>query len=72
MAGIYEKYQQVQQPAPQQNNIGFFQRLLEFKKSFTGDPQQMVMNLLSSGQITQEQYNQAAQQANQLYTTFKL
>lgn len=38
----------------------------KFRASFTGDPRQEVQKLLNSGQLTQEQYNQLAQQAQQM------
>lgn len=47
-----------------QNNI--VQRFLQFKKSFSGNPQMMVQQLLNSGKVSQERYNQAVQMANQL------
>jgi vancomycin permeability regulator SanA len=47
-----------------QNNI--FQRFMEFKKSFRGNPQQQVQELLNSGKVSQAQYNQAVQMAQQL------
>ena len=46
-------------------------QLLQFKNSFTGNPQQMIQNMLNSGKITQAQLNQYAQQANQIYSQFK-
>lgn len=49
-----------------QNNTGlagFLQRLNNLKQTFHGDPNQKIMEMLNSGQITQEQYNRAAQQA---------
>ena len=45
--------------------IGFFQALQQLK-SKGGDPNQMIQNMLSSGQITQEQYNNAVQMAQQI------
>ena len=42
------------------------QEFMKFKQSFTGNPQQQVQQLLNSGKISQEQYNQAVQMANQL------
>lgn len=42
------------------------QRLQQFKNSLRGDPQEEVQKLLNSGKITQQQYNQAVQQANAL------
>ena len=46
-------------------------QLLQFKKSFSGDPQQMIQGMLNSGRISQAQLNQYAQQANQIYSQFK-
>lgn len=46
-------------------------QLLQFKKSFSGDPQQMIQGMLNSGKISQAQLNQCAQQANQIYSQFK-
>lgn len=54
-----------QQP---QDNI--LQRFNEFKKTFQGDPKQQVQQLLDSGRVTKEQYDQAVQMANQLYRQF--
>lgn len=36
------------------------------------DPQQFVQNMLSSGQITQEQFEQAKQKASELQNMLKL
>ena len=41
------------------------QQFNQFKNSFRGDPKQMVMNMLSSGQITNPQLQQAMQMARQ-------
>lgn len=38
----------------------------KFKESFRGDAQQEVQNLLISGRMTQQQYNQLAQTAQQM------
>ena len=43
------------------------QQLMNFRKTFTGNPQQMVQSMINSGRISQEQVNQLAQQANQIY-----
>ncbi len=56
-------YQQLN-PAPRNNLINQF---LEFRKTFTGNPQQMVQNMLNSGKISQDQLNRYAQQANEIY-----
>lgn len=47
------------------------QKFLQFKKTFSGNPQQMVQNMLNSGKISQSQLNQYAQKANQLYEQLK-
>ena len=41
------------------------QRFQQFQKMFTGDPRQQVQQLLDSGKVTQQQYNQAVQMAKQ-------
>ena len=58
-------YQQLNAtPAPNNNMM---QQFLEFKKTFNGNPQQIIQNMLNSGKLTQDQLNQYVQQANQLY-----
>ncbi len=49
--------------------LGFFQDLQQLK-SKGGDPNQMIQNMLNSGQITQEQYNAAVAKAEQLQQIF--
>ena len=41
------------------------QRFQQFRQMFTGNPQQKVQELLNSGKVTQQQYNQAVQMAQQ-------
>lgn len=55
-----------QQMMPQipQNNV--MQRFMQFRQQFRGNPQEQVQQLLNSGRITQAQYDQAVQMANQL------
>ena len=48
----------------------FMQRLNYLKQTFKGDPNQKIQELLNSGKVTQEQYNQAVQQANQIKKMF--
>lgn len=50
----------------QQNMNGFMQRLEYLKRTFKGDPNAKIQEMLNSGQITQEQYNRAVQQASQI------
>lgn len=49
------------------NNNPMLQRLMDFKRTFNGNPQQIVQNMLNSGKISQAQINQYAQQANEIY-----
>ena len=44
---------------------GIIQQFNRFRQMFRGDPRQQVQDLLNSGKITQQQYNQAVQMANQ-------
>lgn len=48
------------------NMLPIVQQFMQFKQTFRGDPQQQIQQLLNSGKITQEQYNQAVQQAKAL------
>lgn len=49
---------------PQQPN-GLMQRFQQFQKMFSGDPKAKVQELLNSGKVSQAQYNQAVQMAQQ-------
>lgn len=46
------------------NNL--VQRFNQFRQHFQGDPRQQIQQMLNSGKITQEQYNQAVQRAKAL------
>lgn len=52
-------FKQMQMP----NNL--MQRFQQFQQMFRGDPRQQVQNLLNSGRVTQAQYNNAVQMAQQ-------
>jgi hypothetical protein len=47
-------------------------QLQNFMSTFRGDPRQQVQQLLNSGKVSQQQYNQAVQTANQLARLFNL
>ena len=47
-------------------NNNLMQQFNQFKNSFKGNPQQVVQNMLNSGQISQDQVNKAVQMAKQL------
>lgn len=46
--------------------IEMAQSFSQFKQTVQGDPKQMVQNLLNSGQMSQEQFNQLSSMANSL------
>ncbi len=45
---------------------GILGQLQRFKQQFSGDPKQQIQQMLNSGRITQEQYNQAVEMTNKL------
>ena len=45
---------------------GIMQRFQQFQQMFKGDPKQQVQQMLNSGKISQQQYNNAVQMAQQL------
>ena len=51
-----------------QNNgiLNLVNQIQDFQRIFKGDPKQEVEKLLSTGQMSQQQFNQFAQIANQL------
>ena len=65
MNPIYEMMAKKNQP-----NI--IQQFNQFKQTFRGNPQQQVQNLLNSGKVTQQQYDEAVKRANQLKSMFGL
>lgn len=50
----------------QMQGNSLMERFKQFQQMFRGNPQQQVQQLLNSGRISQSQYNQAVQMANQL------
>lgn len=55
-----------QMPGPLGNIQNLLSGLNQFRQTFQGNPQQQVQQMLNSGQITQSQFNQAAQMATQI------
>lgn len=55
------------QSQPQNNPFGNAMNMMsqfnQFRQNFSGDPRQAVMNLMSSGRMSQEQFNQFSQMA---------
>lgn len=60
--------------APQMGGMAnaqqFMQRFEQFRKAFQGNPREQVQQLLNSGKVSQSQYNQAVQMANQFAKMF--
>lgn len=57
---LFGMMQQQQQPIN-----GLMQRFNQFRQMFKGDPRQQVQQMLNSGKVSQQQYDQAVQMANQ-------
>lgn len=53
------------------NPLGMVQQFNQFRRNFTGDPKQTVQNLLNTGRMSQNQFNQLAQMANQFQQLLK-
>lgn len=52
-------------PGPMGNFAQMMQSFNQFKNAFTGDPKQKVQELLNSGRMSQDQYNQLQNMARQ-------
>jgi len=59
-------FQQMGQMGGMPNMGGIMQRFQQFQQMFKGDPRQQVQQLLNSGRVSQQQYNNAVQMAQQL------
>lgn len=60
-----------QNSRPFGNMTAMMKQFNEFRQTFNGDPKQAVMKLLSSGQMSQDQYNQLTQMADQFRRMMK-
>lgn len=52
-------------------NPSMLQQLAEFKRTYTGNPKQAVMQMLQQGKITNPQLQQAMQMAKQIQSMLK-
>ena len=50
----------------QMMNHPLMQKFQQFQQAFRGDPRQQIQQLMNSGRINQQQYNQALQMAQQM------
>ena len=57
------------QPLGQMSN--FLTQFNQFRSNFVGNPEQQVKQLISSGRMSQQQFKQIAQTANQLRQLIK-
>lgn len=46
-------------------NNNMLQQFMQFRQNFSGNAQQQVQQLLNSGKVTQQQYDQAVRMAQQ-------
>lgn len=53
------------------NTMNLINQFAEFKKQFNGNPKTMVEELLKSGKMTEEQFNQLKAVADQLQGILK-
>lgn len=58
-------YKQIQQQTQNPMN-GFMQRFQQFRQTFSGNPQEQIQNLMNSGKVSQQDYNNAYQMAQQM------
>lgn len=61
-------FQMMNQANPMAN---FMQRFQQFRQTFSGNPQQMVQQLLQSGKVSQAQYQNAMRMAQQMQGLLK-
>ena len=62
---ILNRHSSVPQSRNNALNPQVMQQFNQFRKTFTGNPQQAVMNLLQQGSMTNEQFQQLSQMAQQ-------
>lgn len=47
------------------NFSSLLQQFTQFRNNFKGDPRQQIQQMMNSGRVTQEQYDQAVRMAQQ-------
>lgn len=67
MSSLYNDFN----PNPMNNFGNFLTQFNQFRSTFSGNPEAQVKQLLQSGRMSQEQFNQLAQTANQLQQLIK-
>lgn len=56
---------------PMNGMMGLVQQFMQFKSNFKGDARAQVQQMLNSGRVSQAQYNQAVQMAQQFQNLLK-
>lgn len=69
MTSLYNDFQSTPDNLNQMNNL--VNQFNQFKSMFTGNPKEQVQQLLQSGRMSQTQFNNLAQTANQLRKLIK-
>lgn len=64
-------FRPMQTPMQQNNPMNMLQRFNEFRNTFRGDPQRQVQQLLQSGRMTQQQFEQYKNTARQMMQMFR-
>ncbi len=59
-------FQQMQPQMPNNGMMQFLREFQQFRQSFHGDPKAEVQRLLNTGQLSQQQFNQLASEAQQI------
>ena len=62
LAAMFGRNHTVNQPQ-RTTPMDMMQQFNEFRNSFQGDPKQAVMNLIASGKMSQQQFDQLSQMA---------
>ena len=58
-------FQQLNNGMNGNNPFAMIQKFNEFRQNFTGDPKQIVEQLLQSGRMSQQQFQQLSQMASE-------
>lgn len=67
MSSLYNDFN----PGPIDNIANLLSQFNQFSSTFSGNPEMRVKQMLQNGQMSQEQFNEIAQMANQLYRFIK-
>lgn len=68
MNPLFNMFGNQQGPGPFNNMTQVINQFNQFKSTFQGDPQQKVQELLNSGQMSQDQFNQLSSMAQMFQT----